>query len=628
MAQVSQFGLLGSRRFLPFFVTQFLAAFNDNLYKNALQILIAFPIAGAALGPPDVLVNVAAALFVLPYFLFSATAGQIADKLEKSRLMRGIRLVEILTMLVAALALWHARIEWMLVLIFMLGTLAAFFGPVKYAIMPQHLSDAELVGGNALVDTGTFVAILIGLLAGGALTTLGLPGLRATAVLLVAVAIAGYLVSRAIPRAPATAPDLKVSFNIFAETWRNIRIARGNRPVFLAILGISWFWMFGSMFIAQLPNYTRVILAGSQTLVIVLTFALTIGIGLGSLLCERLSGRKIEIGLVPFGSIGLSAFSIDLYFAFPAAIAAQHVSTAAFFGLDNSVRLIVDLIGIGAFGGFFTVPLYAMILSRTPASHRARIIACNNIVNALFMVGGGLLAVVALSFWHFNIPQLFLLAAVINAGVAIYIYTLVPEFLMRFLTWIFIHVMYRIRTADLDRIPQDGAAVLVSNHVSLMDALVIGGMVRRPVRFVMDHNIFRIPVLSFIFRTAKAIPIAPAHEDESTLESAFERIDAELADGNLVCVFPEGKLTRDGNMNPFKSGIERIIERRPVPVVPLALKGLWGSFFSRSGGAAMKKLPRRFWSRIALVAGEPVPASEASAERLQARVAELRGADR
>jgi len=628
MTEASQFRLLRSRRFLPFFVTQFFAAFNDNVYKNALQILIAFPIAATTLGSPDLLVNLAAALFVLPYFLFSATAGQIADKYEKSRLMRAIRLGEIAVMLIAAAALWHGRIDWMLVLIFLLGTLAAFFGPVKYAIMPQHLTDAELVGGNALVDTGTFAAILIGLLAGGALTTLGLPGLKLTAVLLVFVAIAGYAVSRAIPAAPATAPQLRLSFNIFAETWRNIGFARANRPVFLAILGISWFWMFGSMFVAQLPNYTKVVLAGSQTLVILLTFALTAGIGIGSLLCERLSGRKIEIGLVPFGSIGLSAFSIDLYFAFPAAIGASHVTIATFFQLDNSIRLIVDLVGIGAFGGFFTVPLYAMILSRTAASHRARVIACNNILNALFMVAGGVLAVVALAFWHFNIPQLFLLAAGINALVAVYIYTLVPEFLMRFLTWIFIHVLYRIRTAGLDRVPDEGPAVLVSNHVSLMDALVIGGMVRRPVRFVMDHQIFSIPVLSFIFRTAKAIPIAPAHEDEAKLEAAFDRIDAELADGNLVCIFPEGKLTKDGEMNPFKKGIERILERRPVPVVPLALKGLWGSFFSRRGGAAMKGLPRRFWSRIGLVAGDPVPPAQASAEFLQARVAELRGAER
>ena len=628
MTHDSQFQLLRSRRFLPFFVTQFLAAFNDNVYKNALQILIAFPVAGAVFGPPDVLVNVAAALFVLPYFLFSATAGQIADKFEKSRLMRAIRLGEIFVMLIAAYALWRGRVDWMLVWIFMLGTLAAFFGPVKYAIMPQHLSDTELLGGNALVDTGTFVAILIGLLAGGALTALGVPGLRVTAVLLVVVACAGYLTSRRIPVAPATAPDLKLNYNLFAETWRNIKVARSNRPVFLAILGISWFWMFGSMLVAQLPNYTRVILAGSQTLVIVLTFALTAGIGLGSLLCERLSGRKIEIGLVPFGSIGLSLFAVDLYFAFPAAIEAQHLQTTAFFGLDNSVRLIFDLLGVGAFGGFFTVPLYAMILSRTAPSHRARIIACNNILNALFMVAGGLLAVVALEFWHFNIPELFLLAAVINAGVAVYIYTLVPEFLMRFLIWIFIHVLYRIRTAGLDRIPDAGAALLVSNHVSFMDALVIGGMVRRPVRFVMDHNIFRIPVISFIFRTARAIPIAPAHENENTLAAAYDRIDAELAAGNLVCIFPEGKLTRDGEINPFKKGVEKILERRPVPVVPLALKGLWGSFFSRVGGTAMTTLPRRFWSRIALVAGEALPAAGLTAEFLQVQVAALRAGDR
>jgi 1-acyl-sn-glycerol-3-phosphate acyltransferase len=239
-----------------------------------------------------------------------------------------------------------------------------------------------------------------------------------------------------------------------------------------------------------------------------------------------------------------------------------------------------------------------------------------------------LAAVLAIAWFAlgFSIPQLFILAGVLNALVATYIYTLVPEFLMRFLTWVFVNLMYRIKVRGLENIPETGPVLLVSNHVSFMDALVIGGSVRRPVRFVMDHSIFRIPVLGFIFRTARAIPIAPAREDPEALQKAFDRIDAELADGEVVCIFPEGKLTRDGEMSEFKRGVEKILERRPVPVIPMALRGLWGSFFSRRDGkAAMTQLPNRFWSRIELIATAPVPGNDASATGLQRIVAGLRG---
>jgi len=272
------------------------------------------------------------------------------------------------------------------------------------------------------------------------------------------------------------------------------------------------------------------------------------------------------------------------------------------------------------------VPLYALILQRSAESHRARIIACNNIINAGFMVIAAVLAIVWLDVLKLSIPQLFILAAVLNAAVAIYIYSLVPEFLMRFLSWVFVNIMYRIKVRGLENIPEHGPALIVSNHVSFMDALVIGGSVRRPVRFVMDHNIFKIPVMGFIFRTAHAIPIAPAREDPDALKKAFDLIDAELAEGEIVCIFPEGKLTRDGEMNEFKTGVEKILERRPVPVIPMALRGLWGSFFSRRDGKpAMTQLPRRFWSRLEVVVTAPVHGDDASATGLQKIVAGLRG---
>jgi 1-acyl-sn-glycerol-3-phosphate acyltransferase len=634
-AEASQFRLLGTRRFLPFFLTQFLGAFNDNLFRNAVIVSLTFGVAVAG-RDAGVLSNVSQGLFILPFFLFSALSGQLADKYEKSRLIRQTRLAEVVLMCAGAVALYYGRIPAMLAVIFLSGVLATIFGPLKYALMPQHLRQSELVGGNALVDAGTFLAILIGTIAGGLLAPTAGAGVAAAvggdahlavAVTMVAVAVIMYLCARAIPAAPATDPALEVNFNPITSTLEVIRFAAKTRSIFLSLLGISWFWLVGALLLAQLPAYARDVLGGDKTVYTLLLAAFSMGTALGSLACERLSGHKVEIGLVPLGSIGMTACLLGLYFAHPDArgASAPAVSWSVFLAAGGwSVALNCALIGV--FGGLFIVPLYALILQRSSESHRARIIACNNIMNAGFMVLAALLAIGWLEALHRSIPQLFVLAALLNAVVATYIYTLVPEFLMRFLSWILVSAMYRIKVRGLENIPETGPALIVSNHVSFMDPLVIGGNVRRPVRFVMDHHIFNIPVLSFIFRTARAIPIAPAHEDPQALQKAFDLIDAELADGEIVCIFPEGKLTKHGELNEFKRGVERILERRPVPVVPMALRGLYGSFFSRhEGKAPMTRPPRRFWSRIEVVVTAPVHGDATSAEGLQRIVAGLRG---
>jgi 1-acyl-sn-glycerol-3-phosphate acyltransferase len=632
-AEASQFRLLGTRRFLPFFLTQFFGAFNDNVFRNALIVTVTFGAAASA--NAGMLSNVAQALFILPFFLFSALAGQIADKYEKSRLIRQTRLAEVVLMFGAATALYFGHVPTLLALIFLLGILATIFGPLKYSLMPQHLRQSELVGGNALVDAGTFIAILIGTIAGGVLSptpgarpaTDGASPMNLAAVVMIVVALTTYGFSRLIPRAAATDPELKIDFNPFTSLVDLVKFAAKTRAIFNSLLGISWFWLVGALILAQLPAYARDVLGGDKTVYTLLLAAFSIGTALGSLACERLSGHKVEIGLVPLGSIGMTVCLLNLYFDHPAAhpAAAGHVPWTVFLANGGwSTALHCAL--IGTFGGLFIVPLYALILQRSAESHRARIIACNNIMNAGFMVIAAALAIVWLDVLHFSIPQLFILAAVLNAAVATYIYSLVPEFLMRFLSWVLVNTMYRIRVHGLEHIPEHGPALIVSNHVSFMDALVIGGSVRRPVRFVMDHNIFRIPVMGFIFRTARAIPIAPAREDPEALQRAFDRIDAELADGEIVCICPEGKLTRDGEMNEFKKGVERILERRPVPVIPMALRGLWGSFFSRRDGKpAMTQLPKRFWSRIEVVVTAPVHGDAASATGLHRIVAGLRG---
>ena len=624
MSANNQFSLLKQRRFGPFFLTQFLGAFNDNVFKNALIILIAFQTVGLASGV-DTLINLSAGLFILPFFLFSATAGQFADKYEKSRLIRLIKLLEIVIMIAAAIGFYMGNIPLLIGLLFLMGTQSTLFGPIKYGILPQHLKEEELVGGNGLVEMGTFLAILLGTMTGGILIGLAEVGVALVAIAVIIIACLGYLASRGIPIAAPVDPELRINWNPVTETWRNLNFIRGNRTVFLSVLGISWFWFFGAAYLAQLPNYTKLTLGGNEQVVTLLLTLFSVGIGVGSLLCERLSGHKVELGLVPFGSIGLTLFGIDLYFAAPdAGFTGELLSAAGFLGTPGSWRVIMDILLIGLFGGFYIVPLYALVQQRSLPSHRSRVIAGNNILNALFMVVSAVMAILLLNA-GLSIPQLFLVMALLNALVAIYIYSLVPEFLMRFIVWILIHTVYRVQKEGLEQIPDEEPAVLVCNHVSFIDALVIAGCCRRPVRFVMHHRIFRIPVLSFVFRTAGAIPIAPAKEDPKMLEQAYERIAKALRAGEVVCIFPEGQITGDGEINSFRSGIERIIQRNPVPVIPMALRGLWGSFFSRRGGPAMRHWPRQFWSRIGLAVGTPSPPERVSANALQAVVAELRG---
>lgn len=621
MSEGHQLALMRQRRFLPFFCTQFLGAFNDNLFKIALVLLVTYSGVYSE-GEVSLLTNVANGLFILPFFLFSATFGQLADKLDKTILIRATKLLEIAIMAIAAVGFHYQHMPTLLVALFLMGTHSTLFGPVKYGILPQHLRRDELIAGNGLVEMGTFVAILLGQLVAGLFLDAG--QIIAASATMIAVAVLGYLISRAVPAAPATDPTLKVNWNFMTETGRLLKYAASQRVVFLAILGISWFWFYGAILLAQMPAYAKVTLTAEKSVFILLLAVFSISIGIGSLLCEKLSQGRIEIGLVPFGSIGLTVFAFDLAFASAMPASPSLRTVAEFLATAGSYRILADIFLIGLFGGFYIVPLYTMIQTRTAESHLSRVIAANNVLNAAFMVvaaglGAGLLAA------GLSIPQLFLVLAVLNAAVVIYLYKLVPEFLFRFVAWILINTLYRLRERGMAHIPKEGAAVLICNHVSFVDALIISAAVPRPARFVMHHAIFKIPLLSWLFRTAKAIPIAPAKEDAAMKERAFDAIAQALADGELVCIFPEGKITSDGTINEFRSGIEDIIKRTPVPVVPMALRGLWGSYFSRKGGAAFRGIPWKFWMKVELVADAAVAPAAVSAADLQTRVQALRG---
>jgi 1-acyl-sn-glycerol-3-phosphate acyltransferase len=625
MSANNQFGLLAERRFGPFFWTQALGAFNNNVFKNALVIMVAFQVTTLTADQVNRYVSLAAGLFILPFFLFSATAGQVAEKFDKAMLIRRVKLLEIGIMLLAALGFWLDSVPFLMTVLFLMGTQAALFGPVKYSILPQHLRDHELVGGNGLVEMGTFVAILLGTMLGGWLIALD-GGKHWVSGAIVALATLGYAASRFVPSAPPSAPDLRINWNPATETWRNFQFMRTNRTVFLSVLGISWFWFYGATFLAQLPTYTKTYLGGDESVVTLMLTLFSVGVGAGSLLCERMSGRKVEMGLVPFGAIGLTVFGLDLYFAKHHAAALTGLDWRAFLDQPHSLRVCADLVLTGMFGGFYIVPLYALIQSRSAPSHRSRIIAGNNILNALFMVASAVLSIMLLDA-GLTIPELLLTTALMNAAVAVFIFGLLPEFLMRFVVWLLISALYRVRVDGLDKIPDEGPCVIVANHVSFVDALIIGGTVRRPVRFVMYYKVFNIPVLSWIFRTAGAIPIAGAKEDPALMEQAFDRIEAYLKAGEVVGIFPEGILTPDGSIQPFRPGIEKILARTPVPVVPVALRNLWRSMWSRRWmklRMQRARLPRRFRARIELVVGDAVPPEQASAAALEQRVGELR----
>lgn len=573
---------------------------------------------------PGEMVSVAGGVFILPFFLFSATAGQLADKFEKGTIIRTIKAVEIGIMSLATYGFLSHHFSFLIVVLFLMGLHSTFFGPLKYSILPQHLSERELIGGNALIEAGTFLAVLIGTIGGGVLAAIPEQGPLYVSVVLLFFAVVGLGTSFFIPKAAAVAPDLKVQWNPVTPTWQILKFTKGNRPVFLSILGISWFWFFGAAMLSLFPPYCKDVLHTDEGVVTLFLACFSVGIAIGALFCEMFSRKSIELGLVPLGSIGISLFAIDLSFAGRPELFQMAAGLGVFEFIKTSAgqHVVFDLVMLSIFSGFFIVPMYALMQDRSQPSHRSRVIAANNIMNALFMVvASGLL--VGLMKSGLSIPQMFLVLALLNAAVAIYIYTLLPEFLIRFLAWCLANLMYRLKVEGDENLPSRGAALLVCNHVSFIDWLIIGAGVFRPVRFVMHYSFARGFLALRIMKRAKVIPIASAKENPAVLEAAYEAVARELQAGELVCIFPEGQITRDGELSPFRAGIERIVQRTPVPVIPMALNGFWGSFFSRKDGPAMSKVPRRFWSRVSLTIGKPIAADRVSAAIAQEAVASM-----
>ena len=631
----SQFDLLRQRRFLPYFFVQALGAFNDNVFRQAIIGLLGAMALAGSIDPSlrGTYTQLAPAIFILPYFLFSALAGQFAERTDKARLIRITTAMEIAIMAVAAIGFWMQSMPVLLVALFATGMQSTLFGPVKYSILPAVLKPEELTGGNGLVEMGTSISILIGMLVGGMVFALGGDAAPMIAgVLVIALAVAGNLVSRMIPSVPSVTPNLKIDWNLWRESLAVWRLTRKQLAVRNSVLGVSWFWFTGTVLTGNLPVYAETYLGGSQTLYVFALAVFSIGVGVGSLLCEKLSGRVVEIGLVPLGALGMSGFLLDLYFAQPVASTATGLDVAGFMAQPGSWRIVMDLAGIGVFSGFFVVPLFALIQSRTPREEMSRVIAGMNIQNAVFIVLAAVGGIALQENLGWTIPQLFLALAIAGVLVSLWIFSIVPEFAMRFVSWLLVRTLYRLRVHGVERhVPDEGAALIVCNHVSYMDALILAGVIPRPVRFVMYYKIFNIPVMSWIFRTARAIPIAGARENPELMQRAFDEVDAALAAGEIVGIFPEGALTKDGDIAAFKSGIERILQRaneagRPVPVVPMALRGMWSSMWSRRDSRMRRmRLPRRFRAHVEVVADAPIDGRIATAALLEDKVRALRG---
>jgi 1-acyl-sn-glycerol-3-phosphate acyltransferase len=596
-AHPNQFALLKQRRFAPFFWTQFSGAANDNLFKFAFTVMVTYQLSVSWL-PPALAGLVIGALFILPFLLFSATSGQLTDKFEKTRMIRFVKNLEVLIMLMAAVGFMsgnvNVQVPVLLACTFLMGLHSTLFGPVKFAYLPQALSERELTGGNGMVEMGTFVAILLGNIVGGLMVAVPGVGPKMVAVSCVALALAGRAVAQFIPKAPATDPGLKINWNPVSETWRNLKLAHGNIVVFRSMLGISWMWFFGAVFLSQFPSFAREVMHGDAHVASLLLVVFSIGIATGSLLCEVLSRRHVEIGLVPLGAIGMSVFAVDLYFASRGLPLSPLMGVARFMAQPAHWRVLADLALLSLFAGLYSVPMYALIQLRSPPSHRARIIAANNILNALFMIVSAILAGGLLKA-GFGIPQVFLVVGLANAVVAFYVFMRVPEYLLRFVAFMASRCIYRFQITGYENIPTQGAAVLTCNHVSFIDPVLLMAASPRPMYFLMDPRRFNMPVLGGLLRLAKAIPVAPRAEDPAAYEAAFEAAAQVLRNGDLLAIFPEGGLTQTGERQGFTGDIRKILANAErdgltVPVVPMTLSKRWGSFFSRvslNAGAAI-----------------------------------------
>jgi len=593
-----QWQLLKTKRFLPLFIAQFLGAFNDNVFKNALVILITYTIAEQSTLNPQIMVTIAAGIFIFPFFIFSATAGQLADKYDKTKLIRIIKFIEILLMMGAAIGFYLQQINLLMLILFLMGTQSAFFGPLKYGILPDQLDENELIGGNALIGTGTFISILLGTICGG-LLILAENGIAIISVIVITIAIMGWVSSLLIPSTQAADSTLTVNYNFLTETHRIIRHIHQSPVIFRAVLGISWFWLFGATFLSQFPTFGKEIIGGNEQVVTLFLAVFSIGVGIGSLLCNRLLKGEVAATYVPLGILGMTLFTIDLYFASSRVVILNHealIGITVFIESFANWRVLIDLLGIAVCGGIYIVPLYAIIQDRTEATHRSRTIAGNNIMNALFMVVSAIGISVMLAY-ELTVTEVFLLVALLNGLVAIYISSLLPEALAKsILHWIF-HTLYRVDIKGLENYKKlNDRSIIVANHLSFLDAALIGAYIPERVTFAINTQIAQSWwIRPFLFLT-DTIALDPTNPMSTRL--LIDRVKK----GHKIVIFPEGRLTITGSLMKIYEGPAMIAEKSGAQLLPIIISGAQYTPFSRLHG----KVRIRLFPKITLTIMCPV----------------------
>lgn len=592
------------------FWAQFFGALNDNVFKNALVILVLYK--GWTMGDlePEKFAVIAGAIFITPFLLFSAWGGQLADGMDKAKLVKFLKSGEVVISFIAVAGLLTHTAPLLLLALFGFASQSAFFGPVKYGILPQLLEPDELLGGNALVETGTSLAILVGTMLGGVLAS---HDARSVAAATFVIAIVGRMFATAVPSAPAPGNPRRKSW--VQANWQALSLTWQTVPMLLTVLGISWFWLFGSTCLTLIPLYSRNVLHGNEHVTTLLLAAFSVGIGVGSQACEKLSNGRMELGWVPIGSIGMTVFALDFsLLRFPPAV---ERTALELFQSPQTVRMLIDLTGIAISGGLFIVPLYTFIQKRSADSTRSRLLAGNSLWNSAFIILSTVIIFACISH-GINLSEIFFGLALANILTAFLAYRKLPEFTLRLFVVLVCKVCYSLRVYGRQRVPEEGACVIVANHVTLVDWLFLASGTDRPVRFVMFHAYYNLPMVHYIFRDGGAIPIGSGKSHPEILKKAFESIHQALQNEEMVIIFPEGKLTTDGEVDEFKRGVERILERDPVPVLPMALKGLWGTRWSRAE-------ERRFHWRppIDMVVGHMIPPEEVTAGKLREVVLEL-----
>ncbi|MFT5444558.1 MAG: MFS family permease, partial [Myxococcota bacterium] len=561
------------KRFAPFFWTQFLGAFTDNAFKQALVLMITFRVTMTE-AETGMLIAVASGLFILPYFLFSPLAGQIADKAEKAGIMRRVKLLEIVIMALAAAGFMmaDAGVAWadnyLIAILFLMGTQSTFFGPAKYSIIPQHLRDEELMQGTALVESGTFIAILTGTIVGGILI-LQTPQLVGAS--LISLAVAGWLTSLKIPYAAPSNPELTIRWNWLSEYGNLYRVASQKSSVFLSIIGISWFWFLGAMVMAQLPNFVKLFVHGDESVYIFLLSLFTLSIAAGSTLTDLLSDDSIELGMVPFGAVGLTVFSLDIGLLDYSNAPAEALNIATIFSgtTDTSIiRVVVDICGMGVAGSFFIVPLYALLQHRTAPETRSQVIAANNVAGAAFMVTSAVV-VSALYAAGFSTPQLFLVLAALNAVTGSYLVFKHPEFVLRFCSWAIGMTRYRVHYEGRAGIPNNGACLVLATPTGLHDWPMISAACERSVRFAFETSAPNGLKTQILRRWFRAIPVRSEQQDAP---SAGDTIHAAFEAGEVVCLFVADSAKASAARQELVSQIGREADRMAVPTVTIAIK--------------------------------------------------------